>query len=79
MTWFIRFIESARIEGDGFSPGEIPKEPAAKVEFSVFRSTPKASKALLILRLKGVEEALRIPLVFLPPEAGSSSPGPDRK
>jgi len=59
-------IQSALIEGQGFSVGPLPKGPAPKQKFKLLRAGNNMAKAMLILRFEGQEESLKVPLAFLP-------------
>ena len=59
-------IQSAVIEGEGFSVGPLPKSSGLQQVLQILRSGENAAKAMLVLRFEGQEEPLNVPLTFLP-------------
>ncbi|MBI4913657.1 MAG: hypothetical protein HY823_13050 [Acidobacteria bacterium] len=66
-------VDSLQVEGAGFSVGP-PPGPGRRIEISVRREAGLRAKALLLIRLRGVDEALRVPLSYLPPEKNPGQP-----
>ena len=59
-------IQTAQIEGDGFGLAPLPTESALTHKLSITRQTEAEAKALLVLHFVGQEEALQVPLAYLP-------------
>lgn len=65
-------IQSAVIEGEGFSVESLPTGSAREHTLSLLRSTETEAKAMLVLRFSHQAELLKVPLAFLP--ASSARP-----
>lgn len=59
-------LQSAAIEGQGFSLEPLPKGPAPEHKLRLLHTGGTEAKALLILRFEGQEEPLKVPLAYLP-------------
>ncbi len=64
-------IEGAEVEGAGFKVGPIPGA-APEQRLAIRRTAPEVARAILVLRFRGQDEPLRVPLSYLP----GSSPKP---
>jgi len=62
-------IQSAEIEGPGFSVEALPKGSGTEHRFRILCRGGAEAKAMLVLRFAGQEEVLRVPLAHLPPTA----------
>lgn len=62
-------LRDAVIEGQGFALEPLPKGPAIEHKLRVLHSVDTEAKAMLVLRFEGQEEALRVPLAYLPASA----------
>jgi len=74
-------IEGAEVEGGGFTLGPLP-DPAPAQSLAIRRTALSVARTLLVLRFKGQDAPLRVPLSYLPsstpqaPPAASPSAGP---
>jgi hypothetical protein len=59
-------ILAADLEGAGFRLEEVPRAEAPEQRLRVRRVAEQAARATLVLRFSGMEEALRVPLAYLP-------------
>jgi len=73
-------IVGAQVEGAGFEVGPLPG-PAPEQVLAIRRTATTLARALLVLRFKGQDEPLRVPLSFLPsskpPVPPAASPSGD--
>ncbi|WP_316414958.1 hypothetical protein [Mesoterricola silvestris] len=65
-------LEGADVEGAGFERGPLPAA-APEMALEIRRTAPDVARALLVLRFKGQEPPLKVPLSYLP---GSKPPVP---
>lgn len=67
-------LESARLEGEGFELGKVPLAPVGRAELTLRRKTAVSARALLLLKLKGEAQPIRVPVAYLPPDRNSPPP-----
>lgn len=60
-------IEGADVEGGGFQVGPVPGAGAPEQVLAIRRTAAVLTRSLLVLRFKGEEQPLRVPLSYLPP------------
>ena len=59
-------IVGAELAGDGFEVAELPVAAAPEQILTLRRTARAATRAMLVLRLSGVAEPLRVPVAYLP-------------
>jgi hypothetical protein len=59
-------LESATVEGEGFAIVALPKGEALAHSLRIRNLATRETKAILALRFEGQEEALKVPLAYLP-------------
>ncbi len=64
-------LESARLEGEGFTLEGPASGSARRMELKLVRKAAATAKALLVLAFDGEPVPLRVPVAFLPPPAGT--------
>lgn len=69
-------LEDVRLEGRGFVLEGVPAGPTTRAQLILRRQATATAKAMLLLRLRGESETIRVPVSYLPGEGQPRRPVP---